>query len=76
MESISEFDEDDANIPRHRQHHFAEVFGLSFLRVIEFKFTQFGDAINNFGDIFTESFNDVFFVVVGIFDNIVQNGSN
>ncbi len=49
VETIGELDEDDANIARHRQQHFAKALRLVFLAVGELQFVELGQPIHQIG---------------------------
>ena len=48
--AVSELDQDNPNIPRHREQHFSERLGLVFFAVIELEFFEFGQAIHQVGN--------------------------
>ena len=76
MQAIRQFDQNNPNILRHRQQHFAKVFGFGVLFGIKLDLINFANAIDQSGDIFTETKLQVFFCGRGIFNNIVEECRN
>ena len=54
VESVGEFDDDDANILRHGDQHLAVAFRLADLRIRNVDFRELRDAVHEFGDVFSE----------------------
>src|SRR5690625_4650428 len=75
MQPISQFDEDDADVLGHRQHHLAEAFRLSLGFGLEIDLGQFADAIDEFSNILAKLPRHLLFGSGRVFDDIVQNSS-
>ena len=71
--AIGELDQDHAQIAHHRQQHLAKALGLRFLAILELDLIEFGDAIDNLGDIIAKTRRDLGFRRRRVFDDIVQN---
>ncbi len=54
MQPISELDDHDADIVRHREHHLSEIFRLFFLRASEGNFSDLGDAVDQVDHFFSK----------------------
>ena len=54
VQSVSQLDDDDPHILCHSQKHLAVAFQLAFLFGVAFQLAQFGDAIDQKADFFTE----------------------
>ena len=54
MQTIGQFDEDDANVVHHGEHHFAQVFGLLLFLGGEVDFADLGDALDDVRDLLAE----------------------
>ncbi len=76
VQAVGEFDQDDADIARHRQQHLAEVFRLRLGFVLELNLVQLGDAINQLRHRFAEFVCDLIRTYAGVFDYIVQQGGD
>ena len=72
MESVRQFDQDDADIFRHRQRHFLEVLGLPEFHRIKFDMGQLADTIDQLRDLLAELGANVFFVDACVLNHIVQ----
>ncbi len=72
VQAIGKFDQDDANVVDHRQHHFAEVLGLRFFFRREIDFADLGDAFDDVRDLLTEFLADFDSRDRGIFDGVVE----
>jgi hypothetical protein len=70
--AIRQLDEDDADIARHRQQHFAERLGLVFFAGVELKLVEFGEAVHQFGDRRAELLDELRLGDAAILDRIVQ----
>ena len=58
VQAVGEFDEDDADVVDHGQHHLAEVFGLRFFAGGEVDLADLGDALDDVGDLLAEFLAD------------------
>ena len=76
VQAVSQLDDDDANIFRHRQQNFLDVVGLLLDFVLELDVGELADAIDQIGDFFTKLFLDLLARGGGVFDDIMQNGCN
>ena len=74
MQAISQFNKNDANIPHHGEHHFAEIFCLRFGLAFKLDVREFADTINQFRHFFAKAAGNIIFGNMGIFDYIMQNG--
>jgi len=54
VQAVSEFDEDDADVVHHRQHHLAKVLGLGFFGGREIDFADLRHAFDNVGNLLAE----------------------
>ena len=73
VQAVGEFDEDHAQVARHRQQHLAETFRGGFLAILELQLVQLGDALDQFGDGHTEIGRDLVAGQRRIFDGVVQD---
>ena len=71
VQSVSEFDQNDANIPCHGQRHFLKIFRLSELDRVELHMGKLADAINQFCNFLAKLRANVFLVDASIFDDVV-----
>ena len=55
MQPVRELDQNDADITRHGQQHFAEVFCLRFVLARKLEAIQFGQPFHQFGHRLTET---------------------
>ena len=77
VETIGEFDEHHANIGDHGEEHFSDVFRLAILAIGKLDLVDFGDAVDDVGNLFAEGFSNFAAGHGGIFDCIVkQAGGN
>ena len=72
VQAVGEFDEDDANVVHHGQHHLAQVFGLLLFAGGEVDFADLGDALDDVRDLLAEFLADVDDRDRGVFDRIMQ----
>jgi hypothetical protein len=72
VQPISQLDEDDAHVARHRQQHFAEIFRLRVCFVLEFELVELGYAIDQLGHRFAEQFANFGFGGGRVFHHVVQ----
>jgi hypothetical protein len=73
VEAVGKLDDHHANIVDHGQNHFANIFGLARFRR-ELKGGYLGDAFNQAGRLFAESFLNPRHRKLGIFNDIVKQG--
>jgi len=50
VQTISELDQDDADVARHREQHLAEALGLRFFARRELDLVELRNAVDHFGD--------------------------
>ena len=74
MQAVGKFDDDDADILRHRDEYLAEVFRLLFLAGFEDDLVQLRDAGNEFEDLLPEVRADVLLGDGRILYHVVQEG--
>ena len=71
VEAVSELDQDDAHVLRHRHDHLAVVLGLRLLAALERRPGQLGDALDEMCDVWPELVADVVELGIGVLDDIV-----
>ena len=71
VESVSELDQNDADVFRHGQGHLLEIFGLGFGAGLEDDF-ELAHAIHQFCYFFVELFGQQMFRDTGVFNYVVQ----
>ena len=74
VQTVGQLDHDDPQVVGHRQEHLAEVFGLRFPLGIELDLSQLADAVYQAGDFRAEATTELFLAVMGILDDVVQQG--
>ena len=72
VESVADFDEDDADVVAHRQQQFFEVLGLCRSLFAEDSTADFRQSIDDLGDFRAENILDVLDGVVGVLDHVVK----
>ena len=72
VDTVSQFDDDDADVIGHRQQHLAIILCLPFFGGEEVNFAEFGDTIDAPGDFIAEVFLDVRDRYGGVFHNVMQ----
>jgi hypothetical protein len=72
VQAVGELDEDDADIADHSEEHLADVLGLAVFAIGELDFVDFGDALDDVGDLLAEFGDDVFGGDGGVFDGVVE----
>ena len=72
VEAVAELDEQDADVPRHRDDHLAEVLGLAVLLRGEVDLRELGDAVDQLGDLDAELLLDVVGRRERVLDDVVQ----
>lgn len=72
MEPVRQFDKYHANIRRHGENHFANIFGLALFGTLEMDFADFGDAVYNIGGLFTKKLGYFLQVRMGVFNDVMQ----
>ena len=72
VQSVGEFDEYDADVIDHGEHHLAQVFSLRFLARGEIDLADLGDAFDDVRDLLTKFFADVDDGDRGVFDGVVE----
>ena len=71
MQSIREFYENNADIPRHGQRHFLEVLSLLYFCTVKFNVGELTHTVNQIGYFFTKLRPYVFLRNTCVFDNIM-----
>ena len=69
---VGQLDQDDADVPRHRQEHLAEVLRLLLLAGGEVDLADLGDAVDERGDLLAEQPLDLRQRREGVLDRVVQ----
>jgi hypothetical protein len=72
VKTVGKFDEHNADIGNHGEEHLSDVLCLTILAIGELDFVDFGDAINDVGDLFAEGCSNFTAGHGGIFDGIVE----
>ena len=72
VQSVSQFDKNDADIPRHSQRHFLEVLSLSELNGVELHMSEFADTVYQLSNFLAKLRANIFFVDAGILYNVMQ----
>ncbi len=62
----------DADVGDHGEEHLADVLGLAVFAVGELNFVDFGDAIDDVGDLIAEAGGDFLAGDGGVFDGVVE----
>ncbi len=73
VHAVGELDHDHADIAHHRQQHFAEALGLSFLAILELKLVQLADAVDQLCHHLAEDRRYLGLRRRRVFDDVVQN---
>ncbi|BBM05322.1 hypothetical protein HAALTHF_10610n [Vreelandella aquamarina] len=76
MQPVGQLDDDDADIPRHRQHHLLEILRLGNGLVFEGDLRQLGDAIYQLSHRLAKLRRQSFFRDAGVFNHIMQHGGH
>ena len=77
VQTVANLNQYHSDIVAHSEQQLLEVFGLSRSLVSEYTTTNLGKSVYNHSYLRTEDILDVFYRVVGIFDNIMQEcGTN
>ena len=71
VQSICQFDEDNAHIVGHGEQHFTKAFGLLRLFAVKMQLVQFGQTIDQIGHRRAELIGQRDFVNAAIFQNVV-----
>ena len=74
VQAIGQLNEQDADVLRHRDQHFAEVFGLSFAHGRELDLRNFGQAFDEERDLFPAQTFNFFAGGKGVFEGVVEKG--
>ena len=72
VQAVTNLDQDDSDVITHGEQQFLEVLGLCRSLVSEDATTNLGESVNNLRNLWPEDVRNVFYGVVGIFDNIVE----
>jgi hypothetical protein len=72
VESVGELDEQDADVLGHRDEHLAHRGGLLRLPRIELDAVEFGDAVDDRGDIVAEVADEIVECDRRVFDRVMQ----
>ena len=72
VQPVSDLDEDDTDVLRHRHEHFAEVFHLLVLAARELHAGELCDALHDIGDLAAELPGDVLVGDGGVLNAVVQ----
>ncbi len=74
VEPVGEFDQDDADVLRHREQHLAEALGLRVLARVELDLVQLRDAVDHVGDGLAERRFDLGLGDRGVLHHVVKEG--
>ena len=72
MKAVRKFYDDYSNVFRHSDHHFSDVFRLSFLFGNKFDLAEFGNAVDHCRNVIAEFFSDLFESNRGILNHVVK----
>ncbi len=72
VEAVAELDEQDADVPRHRDDHLAEVLRLTIFLRREVDLRELGDAVDELGDLDAELLLDLVGGRERVLDHVVQ----
>ena len=72
VEAVAELDEQDADVPRHRDDHLAEVLGLTIFLRREVDLRELRDAVDQLGDLDAELLLDLVGRRERVLDDVVQ----
>ena len=72
VQAVGEFDEHDANVVHHGEHHLANGLGLARFGRHHFEAADFCDAFDEMGDFGAETLGDARNGKLGVFDDVVQ----
>ena len=75
VQTISQLNQNDADIARHRQEHLAIVLNLAVLLRDIFNFAQLRNTVNQIGYDCTELLLNIIKLIIRIFDYIMQKSS-
>ena len=73
VRAVGELDEDDAQVPHHREQHLAEALGLRFLAALELDLVELGDGVDQLGDVRAEARGELVLGRRRVFDDVVQD---
>ena len=76
VQTVSKLDDDDPDVLGHGDEHLADVLRLLLLVGGQRDFTEFGDAVDELGDLIAKNVREVAQSDVGIFDGVVQDGGD
>ena len=76
MQTVGELDDDDPDVLRHGDEHLADVLRLLFLVSGQRDLAEFGDAVDELGDLIAKDVCEVVQRDVGVFDGVVQDGGD
>lgn len=74
VESVSELDQDDTDVLRHRQEHLADVLGVLLLGTDRRELAQLRDAVDERRHLVPEAFRDRVVGDTGVLWHVVQEG--
>ncbi len=72
VRTVGQLHQDHAHVARHRQQHLAEALRLRLLAALEFELVQFGQAIDQFGDLGAEFLGQLALGDALVFHHVVQ----
>lgn len=76
MQTVSQFNQQNADIFRHCQQKLAEIFSLLVIDGLLLNHRQFGKTVNNLCHLLAEQRLDFFHRRIGIFNRIMQKPGN
>ncbi len=71
VQAVSQLDQDDADIARHRQQHLAEVLSLRLLARSKVNLVELGDALDQIGDLVAEARGQFGAADASVFNDVV-----
>ena len=75
METVAELDYHNSDVLRHSKKYLADILSLLFLTAEDRYLAQFGDAVNEHGNVLTEAFLEVIKSGWSVLNYVVQEGS-
>ena len=72
VEPVSQLNKNNSHVSDHSQEHLANIFRLAIFAVGELDFVDFGNALNNVGNLIAEFGFNLFVGGWGVFDGIVE----
>ena len=72
MKTVSELNQNDADVPRHCQRHFLKVFSLLLFRTVKIDLGELTHTIDKICDFLAKLSTNVLFSNTRVFDDVVE----